>query len=201
MAGREPRTPREDVTPGTTEPGTNVLVHAAGDDAPAGLCDDLRATGDPTGDVLVVEFERDPVGRLDYLENHPSTGRKRLLAVGGDAEPRSTRADVTVESIAEPADLSSLGIAISGFLDDSPGPDGETIVCFHSVTALLAHVDLERAFRFLHVLSSRIRSANAVAHYHVDPNAHDARTLNTLAALFDGIVERFDGDWTLRPVR
>lgn len=198
MAGREPKTPREDVVPGSIGPGSSVLVHAAGDEAPSGLCENLRAVDDPCGDVLLVEFTPDPADRLDQLANHPAAGRKRLLTVGDHADVRSSRADIDVESIDDPSDLSSLGIAISGFLADSPPAGGETIVCFHSLTALLAHSDLERAFRFLHVLTGRIAAADAVAHFHVDPTAHDPRDLNTLAALFDGVVVRFDGSWVLR---
>ncbi|GAA0674485.1 hypothetical protein ACFQDG_08130 [Natronoarchaeum mannanilyticum] len=194
MAGREPKTPREDVVPGALDPGASVLVHDAGDDTPSGLCGDLAASADPTGDVLVVEFSPDPADCLDKLANHPSTGRKRLLAVGDHGDVRSSRGDVDVVSIDDPADLSSLGIEISGFLSDG----GETILCFHSLTDLLDHSDLERAFRFLHVLAGRVRAADAVAHFHIDPTAHEPRDLNTLAALFDGVVERFDGEWIVR---
>lgn len=194
MAGREPKTPREDVVPGALDPGASVLVHDAGDDTPSRLCGDLAATADPTGDVLLVEFSPDPANCLDKLTNHPSTGRKRLLAVGDHGDLRSSRGDVDVVSIDDPADLSSLGIEISGFLTDG----GETNLCFHSLTELLDHSDLERAFRFLHVLAGRVRAADAVAHFHIDPTAHEPRDLNTLAALFDGVVERFDGEWVVR---
>jgi len=196
MAGREPKTPREDVVPGALDAGSSVLVHAAGDESPPELCEDLTATADPTGDVLLVEFSPDPANCLDKLTNHPSTGRKRLLAVGDHGDLRSSRGDVDVVSIDDPADLSSLGIEISGFLTDA----GETMLCFQSLTELLNHSDLERAFRFLHVLAGRIRGADAVAHFHIDPTAHEPRDLNTLAALFDGVVERFDGEWVVRAV-
>ncbi|HMB49906.1 MAG TPA: hypothetical protein VKM69_04515 [Natronoarchaeum rubrum] len=198
MAGREPKTPRKDVVPGTLDPGSSVLVYAAGEDSPPRLCTDLATTADPTGDVLVAEFASDPADCLDRLSNHPATGRKRLLAVGDHGELRSARSDVDVASVTDPADLSEIGIEISGFLSDAPSEGGETIVCVHSLTELLNHTDLERAFRFLHVLAGRVSAADAVAHFHVDPTAHEPRDLNTLAALFDGVVERFDGKWVVR---
>jgi len=201
MVGREPKAPREDVVPGSIGPGSSVLVHAVGDDAPPELCEDLRAVDDSCGDVLLVEFTPNPADRLDQLTNHPAAGRKRLLTVGDHADVRSSRAGLDVASIDDPADLSTLGIEISGFLADSPPAGEETIVCFHSLTALLAHSDLERAFRFLHVLTGRIAAADAVAHFHVDPTAHDPRDLNTLSALFDGVVVRFDDSWVLREDR
>lgn len=69
-------------------------------------------------------------------------------------------------------------------------------MCFHSITALLQYADLSCVFRFLHVLTRHVDTVDGVAHYHIDPTAHDAQTLATIETLFDTVIEYEDGDWT-----
>lgn len=58
-----------------------------------------------------------------------------------------------------------------------------------SLTTLLQHVDLRRSFRFLQAMTTRLAEPDATVHYHLDPAAHDAKTINTLKQLFDAVVE------------
>jgi hypothetical protein len=51
---------------------------------------------------------------------------------------------------------------------------------------MLQYVELDQAFRFLHVVTDRLADADAMAHFHVDPGAHDDETIETLTSLFDG---------------
>jgi hypothetical protein len=89
-----------------------------------------------------------------------------------------------------------LGITVSEYLSDHGGPG--TVVTFDSLTALLQYVELQRAFRFLHVLANRVKTTESVAHFHMDPAAHDAREVATLSSLFDAVAEFDDGEWSLR---
>jgi hypothetical protein len=69
------------------------------------------------------------------------------------------------------------------------GEEEQIAVCFNSVTSLLQYADLQRAFRFLHVVTGRVKTVGGVGHYHLDPDAHDSQTLATLKGLFDAVVE------------
>lgn len=102
--------------------------------------------------------------------------------------PSSTSPNATtVQVVEDPADLAGIGIAVNDWLDR--WDDGhQTVICFHSLTALLDHVDVQSAFRFLHVLTGRVATADACAHYHLDPSAHDEQAVRTLSMLFDEIV-------------
>jgi hypothetical protein len=79
------------------------------------------------------------------------------------------------------------------------GDEDEHIVfCFDGVTSLLQYADLQRAFRFLHVVTGRVKTVGGVGHYHLDPEAHDTQTLATLKGLFDAVIEvEDDGTWTI----
>ena len=66
---------------------------------------------------------------------------------------------------------------------------------FESLNTLLAHIELKRVFRFLHVLVNRVKSTGATAHYHLDPSAHEDSTVATLTSLFDTVVAHEEGRW------
>ncbi|CQH62195.1 uncharacterized protein HHUB_3675 [Halobacterium hubeiense] len=98
------------------------------------------------------------------------------------AEPNGDAAN----AVADPGDLTGLGIAVSERLGDLP-EDAEPAVCVDSLTTLLQYADTERAYRFLQVLCGRVRAAGGTVHVHADPAAHDERELDRLAGLFDGV--------------
>ncbi|WP_162562642.1 DUF7504 family protein [Salinigranum rubrum] len=166
----------------------------------------LTGPYDRESNVLHVEFTRslDECGRVGEETVQPA--RMKIVKVGDMIRSVATQAtsvgtqssESLIETVHDPADLTALGVAVTRILDSWQETDQQTIVCFHSVTALLDHVDCYLAFRFLHVLTSRIETAGAVAHYHLDPTAHDDQTVTTIIQLFDTVAEFDDGDWTVR---
>lgn len=126
---------------------------------------------------------------------------KRSAAATAPEEPRSVGANESIhlEELESPGDLTGLGILLTEYLNDfaqQKWDSGATemSVCFDSLTYLLQYADLQRVFRFLHVITNRITSEGALAHYHVDPVAHEPQTLGTLRALFDAVVDTTTGD-------
>ncbi len=49
--------------------------------------------------------------------------------------------------------------------------------------------NLQTVFRFLHVFTGRVQSAEALGLFIVDSTAHDNQTMSTLRQLFDGEIE------------
>jgi hypothetical protein len=88
------------------------------------------------------------------------------------------------------------------FEADDPDP-GEIRLCFDSLDPLVDAVEQRELFRFLHVLTNRLRAADAMSHFHLSAGA-DAVTIRTVRPLFDAAVEvraTVDGHqqrWTLR---
>lgn len=105
---------------------------------------------------------------------------------------------IRAESVPNPADLTSVGIAVSDVLGRWGEGAGAVGACVHSLPAVLAHVETDRAFRFFHILTGRFRSCDAVAHVHADPTALDARTIATFAQLFDAAIRETADGWELR---
>lgn len=112
-------------------------------------------------------------------------------------EPMSPEA-ITMTTISSPTDLTRIGMALEKQLttwsDESDA--NQIVVCLHSITMLLQYTSVKSLFRLLHVFTSRLSNAGAVAHYHMNPGAHDDQTLNLLLELFDVALKLDDdGDW------
>lgn len=171
------------------------------DDACASLLDPAWSPGGETDrNVLFVSLTQSADERISMLEEHTSAMPDRVAVVSGaDQFPSETTIEnatgttkTTVEVVSDPSDLPRLGMTITKAVSEWD-PDDETVVCFHSLTALLQYAEPKRAFRFVHLLQNRL---NAAAHYHMDAEAHDLQTIATLRPLFDAVVE-YDADGTV----
>lgn len=160
--------------------------------------DDPGSVGDGV-DVVFVSFNRSPEECLDLWQSYAGqqAARVGILAIGDHgrfADPAERTLElpsgpVEIMSVRDPSDLPRIGLTLNAHLaefEDDPRP---TVVCFHSVTALLQFVEEDRAFRFLRILSAYLDTANAVAHYHMDPTVHSDRVVATFRPLFDAVVE------------
>ena len=138
-----------------------------------------------------LEDWRRAVGRLPERCTVVCMGESTRSAAGGAS--MGPAADVTVVG-ENPEDLTGLGIT----LGEQFSTGGPTVLSFDSLTALLQYVDEKLAFRFLHSLTGRVAGNDARAHYLLDPDAHDDRTVATLTELFDATVEPDEDGWTVR---
>jgi hypothetical protein len=163
-----------------------------------GACVDLLAQAAPDDvSVLWVSFTKPAAACLDRWRSVHDTDPADfgMIVVGETVGGGGGNADIdaqAVQTISNASDLTGIGIKVSEFIS---GRDEQIAVCFDSVTALLQYVELETAYEFLHALTGQLYSVGAVSHFHIDPNAHDRRTVDTLLSLFDAEV-RLDEDGT-----
>lgn len=147
------------------------------------VCTDLL-TDASNPSVLFVSYTRQPddcVGQLAGADT--GVGKVGVITVG-DTAGGSDRGDVISETVSAPSDLTGLGIEIGQFLTEWDS----TVVCFDSLTSMLQYVDFETAYEFLHTVLGQVRSADARAHFHIDPDAHDAEDVAAITSLFDARV-------------
>jgi hypothetical protein len=162
--------------------------------APEDSCADLFSATTPETTVLCVTYSRPPSDCIERFRATGASGSLSVVAVGDMPTDTAGADDVTVKTVSTPDDLTGLGITLSQALSTH----ADTVVCFDSLTVLLQYVDTETAYEFLNALTGHLHAADARAHFHLDPAAHDTRTVDALASLFDAIVEREDGTWTAR---
>ncbi len=89
--------------------------------------------------------------------------------------------------------LSELGIEISESIEAldraaSGLSPAELRLCFDSLVPVLASSDEVTVFRFLHLLSHRVRSVDGMAHVHL-PVESDSPVIGRLSPLFDAVIE------------
>lgn len=111
----------------------------------------------------------------------------------------------TVPSIGNPTEIAmAVDEHLAGLETDDP-VSGEIRVCFDSLDPLIEEFDRMHVFRFLHAVTSRIRVANGLGHFHLTTGTDD-RLRDTVEPLFEAVVEyRSDADglaqrWRFRDV-
>lgn len=175
-------------------------------------CIDLLTLADPADEsVLSVTFTQSPTDRFAVWERHAGAcPPKAAFVVGSNVSDSDGPADslrravpdateLAVDQIDSPGDLMRLGGRISDRLAEWSTDDRQIVMCVHTLSTLFRYADPERLFRFLHVLTSRVDHIGAVAHYHLDPAAHDEESILLLDRLFDVTVEiDREGERTVR---
>lgn len=167
------------------------------------VCTDLLSTGNGDRNVLWVSYAKPPDTQVRRWRASGEDTPAEVGVIGVDETSRSAAATAgsvdggmptrPTSTVTNPTDLTGVGIAITEQLKEWDENENQTVVCFDSLTALLQYVDLETAYEFLHVILGRLQAVGAVAHFHIDPSAHDEQTIETVKSLFDATVE-FDGD-------
>lgn len=89
-----------------------------------------------------------------------------------------------VESAASPADVTGLGVGLTNQLRSIPGDRAR--VALLSLSPIVDRLGPEKAFAFFHVLTSRVRNADLLGLFAVDPTRHQPEEIRILQSLVDG---------------
>jgi len=166
----------------------SILVLAAPEGAGA---DNARKHFLSPADIMVFVTTR-PEQRLrlvrEELGQLPSrtvviTSRENPLEGLQGAEPDTLPIDVV--HLEGTIGLSMLGKTISRVLDDHEGIEGKISFEFDILSELITTFDLQQVFKFLHVLTTRLEDADALAHFYANPDARSESSINVLDQIFD----------------
>jgi hypothetical protein len=158
------------------------------------VCSSLLLQGAPEPNVLFVSYNRQAAACVDQIAGE-TVGNVGVVTVG-DTSTQVGDDAVKSENVSTPSDLTGLGIQIGQFLSTWDSP---VFICFESLTSMLQYVDFQTAFEFLHAITGQIHAANARAHFHVDPSAHDEKDIAGITSLFDAKVSlQEDQEHTVR---
>ena len=170
------------------------------------ICSRFLTGEEGSRDVLFVTFEEPPDDRIDVCHRADEwaggeigiieVGRGRRNAATSEITGGGTVGSITVRHVSNPGDLSKLGIVITQLLSKFDGTPRQTVLCFHTLSALHSQIGTKTLFRFLNTLQGRLRSSDALGHYHMDPDLHDEIVIETLRPIFDSVV-RYSEDGEL----
>lgn len=180
------------------EPGTGALVSGEEHRACEAVLDALAAGADDGDGMVVVTTER-PAGEVVAdLESRGSVDRSRLgvVQVGSEGEAPE---GVAVETVGSPGDLTGVSLGTAKLIRGLGGEDaGRVQLGLVSVSTLLMHAELRTVFRFLHVLTARTSGGGWLGLFAITPAAHDSRTVSTIRAAFDVVLDTTAGSTAVR---
>ncbi|RQG87089.1 recombinase RecA [Natrarchaeobius halalkaliphilus] len=189
-----------DVVPGAEiDPGSNVLIAGPPMTGKRQIGFEILRSGADRGDGSIIVTTKDSADKvLDEFSAATEDEGSDVGIVDCVTKQRGIGTvddDARVKYASSPIDMTGIGIKLSKFLEKfyERRECTENRILLHSVSTLLMYSDLQTVFRFLHVFTGRIQSANALGVYIIDSTAHDEQTMNTLKQLFDGVVDVREG--------
>ncbi|AFZ74512.1 RAD55 family ATPase [Natronobacterium gregoryi] len=188
-------------TDATIAPGTNILVTGPPLTGKRQLALDVLAQGAERGDGSIIVTTKDNADTIRARCSERTQQESPPLGIVdcvSNQQSNESSDSSQVSYVSSPVDMTSIGIAVSRFLEEFYEGRGitENRVMLHSISTLLLYSDLETVFRFLHVFTGRIQSADGLGIYLIDSTAHDEQTVDTLKQLFDGVVNVAPEDGT-----
>ncbi|WP_435194390.1 DUF7504 family protein [Natronomonas sp. EA1] len=174
------------------EPGTSALV--TGPDANERVYDAMAEANPEEGAILITTDDDARTALEELTDRGMATDRLGIVDASGSDRGDTEIDGVPVRGLSSPADLTGISLEFSKLLSqfDDSGVD-QVRVGFTSLSTLLMYAELRTVFRFLHVFSSRIRSASLLAMFAVTPDMHEAKTMSTIRTVFDCEIRLGDG--------
>ena len=182
-------------------PGSSLLVTGAAMTGKEALLTDLLADGvaSSNGAVAVTTGGRaeDVIADIEA-----QTGGIDSAAICGiDCRANSNREEVELDGgayvhrVSSPSDMTGIGIGITNCFErlHDAGLDSGRLG-LTNLSTMVTYTDRQTVFKFCHVLSSRLDSAEFLGVFTIDSSAHDKQTLQVLKQAFDGLVELREND-------
>jgi len=180
--------------------GTSVLLAGPTNPTDDHLYD-LVAGGPDEGDVaIVVTTNRTADQVVSALERRDASGAERLGVVDVASDDGGSVDGARVRTLGSPGDLTGLSVEFAKLLESFNESDGDVDrvrVGVSTVSTLLMYAEVRTVFRFLHVFTSRIGSADMLGGFTVTPGMHDDQTVNTVRTIFDCEARVGDDDLAL----
>jgi len=177
------------------DPGANLLVSGPPMTGKESLAYEILTTGSRAGEGTIIVTTEDTAEdvRKEYRDYDIPEGSLAgvvdcVTRQQGGEDPDGGK---FVRHASSPADLTGIGIELSELFEMFYQQEDteHNRVLLNSVSTLLMYADLQTVFRFLHVFTGRVQSADSIGLFIIDSTTHDQQTLSTLKQLFDGIIQ------------
>lgn len=180
--------------------GTNILIAGPSIGGTRRFLLEMLADNDGQEGLMFISTDDGAEKFVESFEDVGSsfdTGRMCVL----DCTEQGTSGDGPVREVVSPADLTGIGMEFSSLFESLRRRDHpKARIGLVSVSTLLLFADDFRSvYRFLHTLTSRIRTGDGLGLATVDPEATDEQALGTVAQAFDARIDvRESGEFRVR---
>lgn len=179
--------------------GSNLLVSGPSMESKEVLYDVIAEGLRDDQSAIVIATDQGAGAVVRALENRVELVPDRLGVIDatGEAGESVDVSNARVRTLGSAGDLTGLSLEFAKLLQglEDVGNADEVRVGVATVSTLLMYTDVRTVFRFLHVFTSRIRSAELFGTFALDPGMHEDQTTNTVRAIFDAEA-RVSGDDT-----
>jgi len=180
----------------TVPAGTNLLISGPPMTGKSALALRILAYGTSQGEGAIIVTTKDSGEKkaTTYLDLVGDTADVPFGVVDCVTKQQGmghVQASERIAYASSPVDMTGIGIKLSEFLQEFYGDRRvhQNRILLDSLSTLLMYSNLQTVFRFLHVFTGRIQSADALGVFIIDATAHDRKTMSTLKQLFDGQFE------------
>lgn len=152
-----------------------------------------------TMNLLVLSYRHSPDTWLQQWREHGGTVPQEFGFIRCGATTRSTasseqhretgRFPSRVEVVPDPADVSTLKEYIRAYFNKWTGNGQQTVIYLDSLAPVLQSLGLDATYKFLHILTGRIKSINGYGYYLMRPEADNPELDNLLRDLVDEWIE------------
>jgi KaiC/GvpD/RAD55 family RecA-like ATPase len=128
-----------------------------------------------------------------FKENKLNLPKERFGIVDCFTKSFSSNAieNENIKIVNSPADLTGINVKIRQFFEEFFIKKNVHNVQVHidSLSTILMYSNIQVVFRFLHVLTGRIKASGTLGIYVVDSGVHNETEITTLKQLCDGVIE------------
>lgn len=169
------------------DPGTSLLVTgsaAASEDRLLDVVGDGVARDET---AIVISATTSAAGIVAALRDRDALVPERVGVLDCTDSRGGETQGVPVAEVSSPGDLTGISLEFVKLLRrfEETGHAERVRVGLASISTLLIYTEVRTTFRFLHVFTSRISSAEMLGVFSIDPDMHDSQTVNTVRAIFD----------------
>lgn len=178
--------------------GTSILVAGPAMTGKTELVADLLGRGLELEEHALVVTPDEGTQRIQ--SRFPAADGLNVVDCSGTGESFDDSA--AVKYVSSPGDLTGIGIGIAKCTQSigDRASDGVRIAVL-SLSTVLRYTDIDALFNFVHVLTGRIEATGYLGVFTIDPTVHDEKTVNTVKAQVDGLVELREADGGGREAR
>jgi KaiC/GvpD/RAD55 family RecA-like ATPase len=180
----------EDLSIDPIPAGTNLLVAGPPHVGTSQLVFELLGGGDEEGLIFVAADD----GCTSVVETYEQLGHTfdpgRMCII--DATHHEAQTDAApIRHVGSPSDLTGIGMQFSSLYESLRGSGITQVrVGLQSISTLLVYAeDFRSVYRFLHTITSRIRTADGLGVFAVNPDAVDEEAYATIAQTFDAQID------------
>ena len=144
-------------------------------------------------DVVAISYTQPPNEWISTWKAYVGDAPRRSVFVKGGSVADDADHGFDRVFSADPADPMSVVVPVEKQLAAWESTGSDTVVSLQTLSVLLQYSDPDTVFRYLNLVTHKVRAVGARGYYQMDPELHDEATLNALKVLFD-TVERVSQD-------